>query len=107
MANDRRQRIIVEFDLVGAKTIIVAAARDQVLASNLKFLFFGIPGQFNDLHAIAKCGWNRIEHVCRRDEENAREIESDIKIMIAEVGILFGVEDLEQCGCRIATKVLT
>ena len=45
---------------------------------------------------------NRAELVRRRDEEHAREIESDLHVVVAERVVLRGVQHLEERGGRIA-----
>src|SRR5262245_13904281 len=99
------QRRILKFDLIGLQTTVITAARHEIIARDLHLFLFRIAGQFENFHAVAQGGWNRIQNVGSRDEEHSREIESHIEVVVTKRHILFGVEYFQQCGCRISAKV--
>src|SRR5206468_5976557 len=46
-----------------------------------------------------------MQHIRRRDKENAREIVIDIEIMIPEGTVLLRIEDFKQSRARVAAKI--
>ena len=61
--------------------------------------------QLDHFHPVAQSPWNRIEHVRRSDEQNAREIERNIQVVIAERRVLLRIEHFEQRRSRIAPEI--
>src|SRR5262249_40892713 len=92
-------------DLIRLQTAGLAAPWHKVIARNLDLFFLGVTGQFDDFHAIAERRWNGVEHIRRSDEKDAREIECNVEVMIAEGRVLFRIENFEQRRRRIAAKV--
>src|SRR5262245_14797220 len=70
VAHDVMQRRVFEVNLVGLQAAVLAAAWHEVITRNLHLLLFGVPREFDDFHAIAQRGWNRIQNVGGRDEED-------------------------------------
>src|SRR5207245_8733341 len=61
--------------------------------------------QFDDLHAVAQRLSNGIKHVGGRDEENLRQVERHIQIVIAESRVLVWIEGLEERRRWITAKI--
>src|SRR6185369_11445815 len=79
--------------------------RDQMPTRDLKFFLFGVPGERDHLHTIAKRVLDRIQHIRRGHEHHIREIECHAEIVVAKGGILFGIQDFEKRGAWIAAKI--
>src|SRR5581483_8304195 len=47
----------------------------------------------------------RVEHVRGRDEEYLRQVEGYVQVVIAEGGVLLGIERFQKSRRRIATKI--
>ena len=71
----------------------------------MHLLFLGIALKFDDLHTVAQRLRNRIQHIRRRDKQHLRQIKSYIEVIIAEAGVLLGIERFQQCGSRISAEV--
>ena len=105
VADDLQQRLVREFELAGVQAIFAALARHQILRGDRLFFTFSIAAQLNDLHAVAQGTRDGIQRVGGGDEHAVAEVKSHIQIMIAEFGILFGVEHFQQRRARIATEI--
>ena len=68
----------------------------QVFARDGQLLLFGVAGNLEDLHPVAKRRRHGIQHVRGCDEEHLGQIERHIEIVIAEGIVLLRVEHLEQ-----------
>ena len=80
-------------------------ARNQEALGDMDFLFLGVAGKLDDFHAIAQRLRNRIHPVGRGDEDDLREIERNVEIMIAERRILFRIEHFHQRRRWIAAEI--
>src|SRR5208337_5357548 len=104
--NDLLQPRFGEFELLAfLDPVFCCLLGDQVLARNVNLLFAGVAGELDDLHAIEEWPWNGIHPVGRGDEDDLRQIERHIEIVIAERGVLFRVEHFHECRGRITTEV--
>lgn len=56
----------------------------------------------NMLHSISKRIWNGIQHICRTNEQNFRQINWHIQKVIKEIAILLWIQQLEQYRTWIA-----
>ena len=64
---------------------------------DFEFLFFGIAAELDDLHTIAECGLDRVQHVRGRDEHDIRKIERNAEIVIPERVVLLRIQNFEKC----------
>src|SRR5205823_4699905 len=53
-ADDPRQRLVLEAQVVGREPVLAQLLRDQVAAGDLELLLLGVAGELDDLHAIAE-----------------------------------------------------
>ena len=83
-----------EFDFIDA--VLFDLARDQEALRNLDLLFERVAREFDHFHAVAQRRRDRVDYVCRGDEQHTREIERNFEIVIAELAVLFRVEHFEQ-----------
>src|ERR1039458_2227887 len=105
VTDDVADRFFREFDLLRRDSVFFDLPRNQVLERNVDFLFLGVTLQFDDLHAVAQGLGDRIEHVRGGDEQDFREIETHVQIVVAERRVLLGIERFEQRRRRIAAEV--
>ena len=79
--------------------------RHQVALGDLQLLLAGVAGDLQHLHAVEQRRGDRIQHVRRRDEDDVRQIEVHLQVVVGERRVLFGVEDLQQRGRGIAAEI--
>ena len=72
---------------------------------DLELLLARVARDLEDLHAVEQRRRDRVEHVRRRDEDDVRQIELHLEVVIRERRVLLGVEHLEQRGRRVAAEV--
>src|SRR4030095_17201453 len=101
--DDVMKREIVEFNLLGLQPAGVAPARHEVVLRDLNLLFFCVTRKLENFHAVTQSRRNRIEHIRCGDKEDTRQVERDIEVMIAESGVLLGIQYFEQRRRRIAS----
>jgi hypothetical protein len=77
----------------------------EVLARDANLLLFRVAGQLDDLHPVAERGRHGVEKIGRCDEERARQVKRHVHVVVAECGVLLGVEDLEKRRGRVAAEV--
>jgi len=80
----RRQAVVL--DLLG----------DQVLAGDGELLLFGVAGELEHLHPVAKRPGNGIEHVRGGDEQHLGQVERHVQVVVPERVVLLGIEHFEQ-----------
>ena len=79
--------------------------RHQVALGDLQLLLAGVAGDLQHLHAVAQRRRDRVEHVGRGDEDDVRQIEGHLQVVIGEGGVLLRVEHLEQRRRRVAAEI--
>ena len=72
------------FDLLG----------DQVAFCDFDLFMFGIAGQADDFHPVQKRA-RHVECVGRGHEHHVRQVIVDLKVVIVERAVLFGVQNLK------------
>ncbi len=77
-----------------------------MLLGDRDILFLGVAGQLDDLHSVLEGGRDRIQDIRGRDEEDLREIEWKIEVVISKAVILFRIEDLEERGRGVTPKIM-
>src|SRR5206468_2886596 len=101
-----RQAFTRELDLLGpAHAVLLRLLRDEMLVGDLDLLFFGVPLQLHQLHAVEKRRRDGVEHVGGADEQDFGKVKLHVEIVVAEVRVLLGVKDFEQRGGGIAAEV--
>ena len=89
----------------GVEAVLRGLPRNQVAEGDDHLFLLGVAFQRNDLHAVAQRVGNRVEHVGRGDEQDLREVERHVQVVVAEAGVLLRVEHFEQRGGRIAAEI--
>ena len=103
--DDLAQRVVGELDLGPAEAVLLDLARHQVALGDLELLLLGVAGELDHLHAVAQRRRDRLELVRGGDEEDPREVERQVEVVVAEGGVLLGVEHLEHRARRVAAEV--
>ena len=80
-------------------------ARHEVALCDLELLLLGVAGELDHLHAVAQWRRDRLELVGRGDEEDVREVERQVEVVVAEGRVLLGIEHLEHRARRVAAEV--
>ena len=104
-ADDRGQAVVGEDDVLVAEAGGLALLLDEILLGDFEFLDLGIAMQPENLHAVLQRAGNGVEHVCRSDEEDLRQVVFHVEIVVLEAGVLLRVEDLEQRRSRVAAEI--
>ena len=106
VADDGADRVLLDLGLLGREAGGRELARHQIALGDLDLLVLGVAGKLDHLHAVAQRPGDLVEHVGRADEHHPRQIERHREIVVAERGVLLGVEHLEQGGRRVAVEAL-
>ena len=106
VANHHQQRVVADGHVRGGETVVFEQLGDQMLLRDLQLLAFRVAGKPDHFHPIAQRTRNRVEHVCRADEERVREIERNLEIAVDERDVLLRVHHFEKRRGRIAAIVL-
>ena len=102
---DLPDRPVGEGALFGGQARLLELPRHQVSPGDLQLLFLAVAGQAQQLHAVQQRPRHRLQRVGGGDEEDLREVERQVEVVVAEALVLLGVEDLQQRGRRIAAEV--
>ena len=79
--------------------------RDEVLARDPELLVLGVARELDHVHPVEQRARDRLELVRRADEQDLREVERQVEVVVAEVAVLLGVEHLEHRARRVAAAV--
>ena len=80
-------------------------ARPQVAAGDGDLLVGRVAVEADDLHAVEQRRRDRLGHVGGGDEQDLRQVELDVQVVVAERVVLRGVQHLEQGRARVAAPV--
>jgi hypothetical protein len=69
LADDRRDRVVGERDVLAGEPRLLDLARDEVFLGDLRLFLFRVARELHDFHAVEKRTRNVLEEVRRRDEE--------------------------------------
>ena len=97
--------VVRDRDLVLAQSVALDLPRPQVALRDRDLLVGGVSVEADHLHAVEERARDRLGHVPRRDEEDLREVELDVEVVVAERVVLGGVEHLEQRRGGISAPV--
>ena len=73
---------------------------------NFFFLFGQIAFHFNQFHSVEQRPGNRVQIVCRGNEQHLRQIIVEVQEIIVERVVLLGVEHLQQGRLRVAIVII-
>ena len=69
------------------------------------FSSFRVASEFDQFHTIEQGSRDGGDAVGRREEENLREIEGNVDVVIVESFVLFRIECFKQCRSRITAEI--
>ena len=101
-ADERMERGVGDFELVLAQTGLLPLAREQVVLRDRDLLVLGVAVELDDLHAVEQRRRDRLQHIRRGEEQDVRQVEVELQVVVTEGVVLRGVQDLQQRGRRIA-----
>ena len=105
LGDDRLEDGVAHLDLVVAQSVPVALPRPEVATCDRDLLVDGVAVEANDFHPVEQRPRDRVGDVRGRDEDDLRQVELDVEVVVAERVVLRGVEHLEQCRRRVAAPV--
>ena len=105
-ADDEAHGFFVEMDACSSvEAVLLGLPRDQVAEGDDGLLVLRVAFERDDLHAVAQRVRHRVEHIGGGDEEDLRQVERHVQVVVAEGGILLGIEHFEQRRGRVAAEV--
>ncbi|MNT14333.1 hypothetical protein D3C72_1493340 [compost metagenome] len=78
--------------------------RQQVTLGDFALFVFGVAGDADHFHTVHQ-GTRNVQRVGRGHEHHVGQVVFHFKIVVHEGGVLFRIENLQQCGRRIATEI--
>ena len=99
------EQLVRDLDLVLAQAVPLALPRPEVAAGDRDLLVDRVAVEADDLHAVEQRPRDRLGDVRGRDEDDLREVELDVEVVVAERVVLRRVEHLEQRRRRVAAPV--
>ena len=105
LGDDRLDHLVGDLDLVLAEAVPLALPRPEVAAGDRDLLVDRVAVEADDLHAVEQRPGDRLGDVAGRDEDDLRQVELDVEVVVAERVVLCRVEHLEQRRRRVAAPV--
>jgi hypothetical protein len=96
-------RPIIDFQIIGGKSMGLTLLGQQMAPGDLQLLILGVAGQLHHLHAVAQRPGNGVEDVGGGDEHDPGEIKGDLQVMIRKGIVLLG-QDLKRAR-RVAAEI--
>ena len=103
--DDLLDRLVGDLQLLAADAVLAELLGHQVVLRDRQLLDRGVAGQLHHLHAIEQRLADRVGLVRGADEHHLGQIDRDLDVVVDEVLVLLGVEDLEHRGGGIAAHV--
>ena len=101
VGHDRAKRVILEGALRFGQAVGRALPRHEVRSGNLQFLVRRVAGKLDHLHAVAQGPAEVVDHVGRADEDDARQVERNPEVVVAEAVVLLRVQHFEEGSGRV------
>ncbi len=103
--DDLDDRLVAEGHLLRLEAVGLDLPRHQIVPGDVELLLDRVPGEEDDLHAVAQRRRDGLELVGRGDEQHLAEVERQVHVVVAEGDVLFRVEHLEQGARRVAAPI--
>ena len=94
-----------EADVSVLQAVSLFLSRHEVFLRDFQLLFFRVASEFDQFHTIEQGSRDGGDAVGRREEENLREIEGNVDVVIVESFVLFRIECFKQCRSRITAEI--
>ncbi len=104
-ADDGQDRFVGNDQLLGRQAGVFAATGEQKTLRDLEFFLVAVASEADQLHPVQQGPRNGLGRVGGGDEEDSRQVERQIEIVVAKRRVLGRVEDFQECGGRIAPIV--
>jgi hypothetical protein len=103
--DDPHQRLVGYDALGGVDAALLELTRKKVAPGDCELLVLAVAREAKHFHSIQERPGNGVEVVRRRDEEDLREIERQIEIVVAKAVVLLRVENLEHRRRGVSAEV--
>ena len=88
------------------QAVLLALAGHQVPLGDGQFLLLDVSRQVDDLHAVLQGRRHGVQQVARGDEQDLREVERHVQVVVGEGVVLLGVQHLQQGAGGVAVPVV-
>ena len=105
LRDHRLEHRVGDRDLVLLQARPLALARPEVPARDRDLLVGRVAVEADDLHPVEQRPGDRLGDVGRREEEDLREVDLDVEVVVAERRVLRRIEHLEERRRRVAAPV--
>ena len=105
LAHDLLQERVFAGDLVLEEAVPLALARPEVANGDRDLLVDRVAVEADHLHTVEQRARDRLGHVRGGDEDDLRQVELDVEVVVAERVVLRRVEHLEQRSRGVAAPV--
>ena len=79
--------------------------RHEIALRDPELLVLGVAREVDDVHPVEERAGDRLELVRGADEQDLREVEREVEVVVAEARVLLGVEHLEHRARGLAAEV--
>ena len=79
--------------------------RHEKTFSDAYFLLIGITGKAEHFHSIEQWLWNGVQDIGGTDKKDIGKVVIDFQIMVVEIGVLFRIQNLQQSGGGVSSKI--
>src|SRR5262249_38551788 len=91
--------------LAGIQPMFLDLPRNQVFLSDPQLLCFGVTGQSDGLHPVAKGSGNSLNVICGTDKNDLAQVKRYVEVSIEKGIVLPRVQDSEQSAGRIPPHI--
>ena len=103
--DDHVDRLLLELDYAVRESVLLDLLRNQVLEGDLELLVGGIARNPDDFEPVEERRLEVLERVRRGDEDDLREVEGQVQVVVRERVVLGGVQQLQQRRRRVLEGV--
>ena len=97
--------LIGDLELLFREARLGAPPGNEILPGDGLFLHVAVTGQFQYLHAVEQRPGNAFQGVGGGDEQHLGKVVGEVQVVVAELPVLFRIQNLHQCGGRVAPEV--
>ena len=102
---DISYRAVRKAELTRGESVFLELLGDKMLLGDMELLLRSVAAQFNDLHAVIERRGDIGSDIRRGYKQHLAQVIGNLKIIVPERIVLFGIEHFEQRGGRIALVV--
>ncbi len=105
LADDETQHLVGQRDRAWSQPVRLDLFRHEIALRDAELLVLGVTGERDHVHPVEQRRRDRVDRVRRADEEDLRQVERQVEVVVAERRVLLRVEHLEHRARRIAADV--